>query len=177
MIGRYRSKFKQFDDNGNLLCYSCKEYKPLDCFDRNPGKWFRAEKDTRCKECKKKAYLRRKEKNRGSKDLNRLLYERFHGLKDRSDKKNIDCNIDLQYLHELWDKQKGLCALSGIPMTYYFDSGRVPTNLSVDRIDSSLGYIKGNIQLVCMAVNQMKNGLTVEQLKYFCKSILEYKKQ
>jgi hypothetical protein len=24
MIGRYRSKFKQFDDNGNLLCYSCK---------------------------------------------------------------------------------------------------------------------------------------------------------
>ena len=61
-------------------------------------------------------------------------------------------------------------------MTYYFDSGRVPTNLSVDRIDSSLGYIKGNIQLVCMAVNQMKSDLTVEQLKYFCKSILEYKK-
>lgn len=85
--------------------------------------------------------------------------------------------IDLQYLHELWDKQKGLCALSGMPMTYYFDSGRVPTNLSVDRIDSSLGYIKGNIQLVCMAVNQMKSDLTVEQLKYFCKSILEYKKQ
>ena len=104
MIGRYRSKFKQFDDNGNLLCYSCKEYKPLDCFDRNPDKWFRAEKDNRCKECKKKAYLRRKEKNRGSKDLNRLLYERFHGLKDRSNRKNIDCNIDLQYLHELWDK-------------------------------------------------------------------------
>lgn len=117
-----------------------------------------------------------KEKNRGSKDLNRLLYERFHGLKDRSNRKNMDCDIDLQYLHELWDKQKGLCALSGIPMTYYFDSGRVPTNLSVDRIDSGLGYIKGNIQLVCMAVNQMKSDLTIEQLKYFCKSILEYQK-
>lgn len=78
MIGRYRSKFKQFDDNGNLLCY--------------------------------------------------------------------------------------------------FDSGRVPTNLSVDRIDSGLGYIKGNIQLVCMAANQMKSDLTIEQLKYFCKSILEYQK-
>lgn len=128
------------------------------------------------KSAKKKAYLRRKEKNRGSKDLNRLLYERFHGLKDRSNRKNMDCDIDLQYLHELWDKQKGLCALSGIPMTYYFDSGRVPTNLSVDRIDSGLGYIKGNIQLVCMAVNQMKSDLTIEQLKYFCKSILEYQK-
>lgn len=106
----------------------------------------------------------------------RIEYERFHGLKDRSNRKNMDCDIDLQYLHELWDKQKGLCALSGIPMTYYFDSGRVPTNLSVDRIDSGLGYIKGNIQLVCMAVNQMKSDLTIEQLKYFCKSILEYQK-
>lgn len=43
---------------------------------------------------------------------------------------------------------------------------RVPTNVSVDRINSNLGYIKGNLQLVCMAVNQ---------IKYFCKSILEYK--
>lgn len=175
MTGRYRSKFKQFYEDGNLLCYSCKQYKPLDCFDKNIDKWFRAEKDSRCKECKRNAYLRRKEKNRGSKDLNRLLYERFHGLKDRARKKDIQCNIDLQYLHELWNTQKGLCALSGIPMTYYFDSGRVPTNVSVDRINSNLGYIKGNLQLVCMAVNQMKSDLTIEQLKYFCKSILEYK--
>lgn len=29
MTGRYRSKFKQFDEDGNLLCYSCKQYKPL----------------------------------------------------------------------------------------------------------------------------------------------------
>lgn len=175
MTGRYRSKFKQFDEDGNLLCYSCKQYKPLDCFDKNIDKQFRAEKDSRCKECKRNAYLRRKEKNRGSKDLNRLLYERFHGLKDRARKKDIQCNIDLQYLHELWNTQKGLCALSGIPMTYYFDSGRVPTNVSVDRINSNLGYIKGNLQLVCMAVNQMKSDLTIEQLKYFYKSILEYK--
>lgn len=35
MTGRYRSKFKQFDEDGNLLCYSCKQYKPLDCFDKN----------------------------------------------------------------------------------------------------------------------------------------------
>jgi hypothetical protein len=79
-------------------------------------------------------------------------------------------------LHELWNKQNGICALSGIPMTYCFDSGRVPTNVSVDRIDSTLGYIRGNTQLVCMAVNQMKSDLTIEQLKYFCKSILENNK-
>lgn len=102
MTGRYRSKFKQFDEDGNLLCYSCKQYKPLDCFDKNIDKWFRAEKDSRCKECKRNAYLRRKEKNRGSKDLNRLLYERFHGLKDRARKKDIQCNIDLRFMCLIW---------------------------------------------------------------------------
>lgn len=32
-----------------------------------------------------------------------MKYERFHGLKDRARKKDIQCNIDLQYLHELWN--------------------------------------------------------------------------
>jgi hypothetical protein len=76
----------------------------------------------------------------------------------------------------LWIHQSGICALSGIPMTFYFDSGRVPTNISVDRIDPKQGYIKGNLQLVCMAVNQMKSDLTIEQLKYFCRSILQNNK-
>lgn len=53
---------------------------------------------------------------------------------------------------------------------------RVPTNISVDRIDPKQGYIKGNLQLVCMAVNQMKSDLTIEQLKYFCRSILQNNK-
>jgi hypothetical protein len=53
----------------------------------------------------------------------------------------------------LWEKQKGLCALTGIPMTYKFYEGRVNTNLSVDRIDSAKGYSKDNVQLVCMAAN------------------------
>lgn len=173
MIGRLRTKLKQFDENGNLLCYSCRDYKPLTEFDKNKDRWFRAEKDYRCKQCKREAYLKRKQRNKGSKNLDRLLYERFHGLKDRAKRKNIECSIDENYLYKLWEKQNGLCALSGIPMTYYFDSGRVPTNVSVDRINSNLGYIEGNLQLVCMAVNQMKSDLTIEQLKYFCRSILQ----
>lgn len=176
MKGRLRTKLKQFDEEGNLLCYSCKKYKPLKEFDANKQRWFRAEKDYRCKECKKEAYLRHKRNNRGSKNLDRILYERFHGLKDRARKKNIECNIDKDYLNELWIHQSGICALSGIPMTFYFDSGRVPTNISVDRIDPKQGYIKGNLQLVCMAVNQMKSDLTIEQLKYFCRSILQNNK-
>lgn len=70
------------------------------------------------------------------------------------------------------------------PIYKYADGGEVPpTNkptiiepIPYNRIDPSLGYIKGNLQLVCMAVNQMKNDLTIEQLKYFCRSILQNNK-
>jgi len=58
-------------------------------------------------------------------------------------------------------------------MTYEINNGRVPTNLSVDKIDCKLPYSKNNIQLVCMAVNQMKSDMTIAQLIYFCKNIIE----
>ena len=38
-------------------------------------------------------------------------------------------------------------------MTYKFYEGRVNSNLSIDRIDSTKGYSKDNVQLVCMAAN------------------------
>ena len=101
---------------------------------------------------------------------------RFLGAKERAKKFNIPFDITKEYLQYLWDKQKGLCALSGIPMTYKRDGGRTPTNVSIDQINPHLGYTKNNIQLVCMAVNQMKNDLSMEELYMFCESILNARK-
>jgi hypothetical protein len=61
--------------------------------------------------------------------------------------------LTLEYLEELWKEQEGLCALSGIKMTFELKRGRTHTNLSIDKIDRNKGYIIGNIQLVCMACN------------------------
>jgi hypothetical protein len=60
-------------------------------------------------------------------------------------------------------------------MTSLSNTGRILTNLSIDRIDSKKGYIKDNIQFVCMAVNQMKSDLTLDELYFFCESILKNK--
>lgn len=57
-------------------------------------------------------------------------------------------------------------------MTYIFFNGRTSTNVSIDRILPEKGYTMDNIQLVCMACNQMKNDLTEEQLYEFCKKIV-----
>jgi hypothetical protein len=44
---------------------------------------------------------------------------------------------------------------------------------SLDRIDSTKGYSKDNIQIVCAQVNLMKHELTINELKFWCEKILE----
>lgn len=58
-------------------------------------------------------------------------------------------------------------------MTYRFYEGRVNTNLSIDRIDSTKGYTRDNVQLVTVAANQMKNDLTTVELIDLCQRVIK----
>ena len=71
----------------------------------------------------------------------------------------FDENINIDFLINLYNNQNGLKTISGIKMTHYHNKGRCFTNLSIDRLDNTKGYLIDNIQLVCMAVNQMKSDL------------------
>jgi len=44
---------------------------------------------------------------------------------------------------------------------------------SIDRIDSTKGYVKGNIEIISFQANRMKNTATVPELLTFARSILE----
>ena len=68
----------------------------------------------------------------------------------------------IAYVKNLYDQQKGLCAISGLPMTTKVGTRAAWKNsnvVSIDRIDSDLLYQPGNIHLVCWWVNHWKNDM------------------
>lgn len=83
-------------------------------------------------------------------------------------------NLTAEYLLKLYYKQDGKCALSGVKMTTIANSGKIYTNVSIDRINSSKGYEPDNIQLVCSLVNLMKHDLTNVGFVSWCRSIVRF---
>lgn len=65
-----------------------------------------------------------------------------------------------------------ICPLTGV-MIDWGCSGRHLLNPSVDRIDPTKGYIKGNVEIMSCLGNSMKNNASPEQLIIFAKEILK----
>jgi hypothetical protein len=78
----------------------------------------------------------------------------------------IEFSITLEYISDLFDRQNYKCALSGLAINV----GRGGT-ASLDRIDSSKGYIEGNVQWLHKDVNMMKRAYSQEYFIHLCKSI------
>lgn len=86
--------------------------------------------------------------------------------------RNQEVNIDDEYVSKLWDSQNGKCALSKINI--HLKTGKHKLNTaSLDRIDSSKGYIKGNVQFVAYGINLAKNKFSDEDLKSLLQDIVE----
>jgi hypothetical protein len=65
------------------------------------------------------------------------------------------------------------CPYLGTKITQILGSGVVWTNASIDRIDSSKGYIKGNVEIISRKANSMKNMATKKEMVVFAKNILK----
>lgn len=163
--------------DGKLLCHDCKQYKSIDCFNKNPDARLRNFRATICTQCRVKRNKQFELTREDSSKLRKILNARLLGARDRAKKHNLQFDITLDYLLQLWEQQSGICALSGINMTCSRFNGRTHTNVSIDRINPTDGYIKGNIQLVCMACNQIKSDMTDFQMYNFCKHIVDHYEQ
>lgn len=64
------------------------------------------------------------------------------------------------------------CPYLGIELSYNKKDGKQDNYFSIDRIDSSKGYVKGNVQIISKLSNTMKNNATIDQLIDFCKGVI-----
>lgn len=81
-------------------------------------------------------------------------------------------DLTLENLKEVWDKQNHICVYSGVdlvlPIQYKSVWNNPTFTASLDRIDSSKGYVVGNIQFVSIVINRAKGNFTHEQMIEFC---------
>jgi riboflavin synthase alpha subunit len=79
--------------------------------------------------------------------------------------------------YKVFLKQKGKCALTGVSLTFEKSGDQqviIPTNASIDRIDSSKGYTMSNIQIVSTYANRLKSTFSVTELVDLCKMIYRH---
>lgn len=121
---------------------------------------------------------------KGYKEIPLIWYSRY-----TTGRHEVD--MDIKYVYNLWIKQDKKCALSNIPISFeneqpvvklhpsdpsYGKNGKKSKHnytctASLDRIDSSKGYILGNIQLVYRDINRMKSDFEQAYFINICKLI------
>ena len=84
----------------------------------------------------------------------------FSNIKSHARWRKLEFNLKIEDIWNLYLKQNKKCALSGIEIL--FDNNRGKTTASLDRIDSSKGYIIDNVQWVHKDINQMKSDRKIE---------------
>lgn len=103
---------------------------------------------------------------------------RYFLLKARGRPHGETTDLDLPYLKALWESQAGQCALSGITMNLPSGVGEWmadkhnPWKPSLDRVDSSRGYVRGNVRFVTLIANLCKQSFTDDVVLTFAEAVV-----
>lgn len=96
----------------------------------------------------------------------------------RAKRSEILITVTKEYCRKLYEKQGGRCAITGIQLRFgasvkEFKQGK--STASLDRIDSSKGYIEDNVQWVHKVINSMKSNMSQLDFIQWCQKIVDYK--
>lgn len=157
-------------------CSTCNNTNPEDFKWELKSRCIKCHRE-RCKLNRKQARIKNPEKIKNSQKIwynkifapeNRLEH-RLRTARVRAKRCELEFNINLEYLQQILVTQNNKCCYTDIE----FDNtkGNEIYSISIDRIDSNLGYIKGNIQLVLQIINFMKQQYPEELFINMCKAV------
>lgn len=87
------------------------------------------------------------------------------GCKHRATKRGLEFDLSLEDVFPFPE----VCPVLGIPLNL-FNSKTSPDSPSIDRIDNTKGYVRGNIRVISLRANTLKSNGTTEEFK----KIIEY---
>lgn len=159
-----QSNWENIKEKNIMKCKICSLEKCLDKFDiinKNRGHSYTSW-STECRECQVKRKTKERHDRAKKNGLEYNINLVFNDAKDRALKKNIDIDIDITFLIELYNKQEGVCYYSGKKMSFDINTNE---RLSLDRKDSEIGYLKTNVIWCCWQANNMKQCLSIDDMK------------
>lgn len=121
-----------------------------------------------CPKCARELLIPKIVKKNGA--IGDLRISKLWKINNSAKARNLECSLTMEYLWDLYLKQNKKCAITG---DYLPNINKA----SLDRIDSSKGYIEGNVQWVTSIANICKYTLTMEELIDFCKKVINHANQ
>jgi hypothetical protein len=170
LLSKYANKTKRawyFPDTNEKICAKCGAKKSVELFFRHCSTqdgWH-----SWCKDCCKEGNRKSLEKRYSCFD-NRVK-SMMRSCEHSSQKRGHKCEITIEDLKNAWAQQGGICVYTGWEMTTQPNRSNT---VSVERIDSSIGYTAENTVLACRAVNSMKSDLDGQAFYEICKAVVDH---
>jgi hypothetical protein len=148
-------------------CFKCKQRKPLELFFKHAQtsdghhSW--------CKVCCREGNIRSRQKKNATIEGRAHIF--LQNAKKNAAKRGNVFALAVSDIVDCWREQGAVCAYSGREMT--LEAGMLNT-VSIERIDSSVGYIPDNTILVCQAVNRMKSNFAFDDFYALCADVAEF---
>ena len=99
--------------------------------------------------------------------LEHRAINKWTSIRDRCLEKGLDFDLTVADVRRLISRKK--CFYTDIDMQLAYDSGQTHHCRSIDRVDSSKGYVRGNVVACSMAVNKLKSDLTIDDIEKMLK--------
>jgi len=99
------------------------------------------------------------------------LNSKFSKLKKRAKRKDIDFNLDKEWIDS--KLKKGVCEVTNIKFDFSKKPFLNPYYPSIDRVDSSKGYTKDNCKMVCHMFNNAKCEFSEKVFIYWATKFVE----
>lgn len=140
--------------------------------------WVLSGRTTSCKSCSAKRTAANFPMPVRKTGYGELSGTHFLAIKHGALRRDIPFELTPKQLWELYETQRGLCALTNLPITLNRSIKNNNVNwevvtASLDRIDSKDSYNIGNVQWAHKDINRLKNNYTLEELLYWSKLLLD----